>query len=114
LSAPARLVWRRTGAEPVEFPLEAEVLEIGRGEESAIRIDEPLVSRHHARLERRGETWVLCDLDSTNFTRVNGQRIRREMELSDGDELRFARAVCVFHQPVPKESTAPSRRAETA
>ena len=114
MSAAARLVWKRPAGEPVEFELEAEVIEIGRGEESAIRIDEPLVSRRHARLERRGDSWVVCDLDSTNFTRVNGQRILREMVLSDGDELRFARAVCTFQQPQATESDEASTRAQSA
>jgi penicillin-binding protein 1A len=94
----ARLVWLRPDAEPLEFALAGESAEVGRDGEVAIRIDEPLVSRRHARLERRGEAWVLIDLDSTNFTRVNGQRIRREHELDDGDELQFARARCVFHR----------------
>lgn len=92
----ARLIWLRAQGEPVEFPLEGEALDVGRDGEAAIRIEEPLVSRLHARLERRGEGWVVRDLDSTNFTRVNGRRIRREHELEDGDELRFARARCVF------------------
>ena len=95
----AKLVWERGDGEEVEFPLEQDVLEVGRDEAVAIRIDEPLVSRRHARFERRGEVWLLRDLDSTNFTRVNGQRIRREQELSDGDELRFARARCHFRSP---------------
>jgi penicillin-binding protein 1A len=92
----ATLVWRRGEGDVVEFPLDADALEVGRDEDVAVRIDEPLVSRRHARLERRGDVWVVQDLDSTNFTRVNGQRIRREQELSDGDELQFARARCVF------------------
>ena len=59
-------------------------------------MDEPLVSRRHARIERRGEAWFVVDLGSTNFTRVNGERVRRERELADGDELQFARALCRF------------------
>jgi len=92
----AHLVWRRGEDDLVEFPLEGDALEVGRDEGVAIRIDEPLVSRRHARLERRDGVWTVRDLDSTNFTRVNGQRIRREQELSDGDELQFARARCLF------------------
>ncbi len=92
----AQLVWRRGEDDLVEFPLDEDVLEVGRDEGVAIRIDEPLVSRRHARLERRDGVWTVRDLDSTNFTRVNGQRIRREQELSDGDELQFARARCQF------------------
>ncbi len=92
----AKLVWTRADGEVVEFPLEQDVMEVGRDEAAPIRIDEPLVSRRHARLERRGGVWLLSDLDSTNFTRLNGQRIRREQELSDGDEVQFARARCQF------------------
>ncbi len=96
MSAPARLVWERPDGQRIEFPLDGEVFEVGRGEEAVIRIDEPLVSRRHARIERRGDGWVVADLDSTNFTRVNGQRVRSECALADGDELRFGRARCRF------------------
>ncbi len=78
------------------FPLDGEALEVGRDEDVAIRVDEPLVSRRHARLERRGEAWVVVDLGSTNFTRVNGERVVCERELAHGDELTFGRARCSF------------------
>lgn len=94
--AGARLVWERADGGRVEFPLDAEAHEVGRDEDVAIRVDEPLVSRRHARVERRGEGWVVVDLGSTNFTRVNGQRVRRECPLEHGDELRFGRARLLF------------------
>ncbi len=96
MSSGARLVWERSDGRRVEFPLAGDALEVGRDEEIAIRLDEPLVSRRHARLERRGEAWVVVDLGSTNFTRVNGERVRRERELAHGDELTLGRARCVF------------------
>ena len=96
MSPAARLVWERRDGRQVEFPLDGEALEVGRDEDVAIRVDEPLVSRRHARLERRGEAWVVVDLGSTNFTRVNGERVLRERELAHGDELRLGRAVCRF------------------
>ena len=96
MSAPARLVWLRADGATVEFPLDGEVHEVGRDEDDAIRVDEPLVSRRHARVERRGAGWVVVDLGSTNFTRVNGQRVRREHELEHGDELSFGRATLTF------------------
>jgi hypothetical protein len=37
---------------------------------------------------------VVVDLGSTNFTRVNGERVVRERELVHGDELRLGRARC--------------------
>ena len=96
MSPSPRLVWRRPDGREVEFSLDGEAFEVGRDEEVAIRVDEPLVSRRHARLERRGAAWVVVDLGSTNFTRVNGERLRRERELAHGDELRFGRAKCRF------------------
>ncbi len=96
MSSGARLVWRRRDGREVEFPLDGDSLEVGREEGVAIRVDEPLVSRRHARLERRGDAWVVVDLGSTNFTRVNGERVLRERELAHGDELRLGRARCRF------------------
>ena len=96
--AGARLVWMRPDGNEVEFPLAAGVLLIGRDEEADIRVDEPLVSRAHARIERRGGAFFVLDLGSTNLTRVNGEPVR-ERELRDGDELQFARARCRFVSP---------------
>jgi pSer/pThr/pTyr-binding forkhead associated (FHA) protein len=96
VSAPARLVWERPDGGRVEFPLDGEAHDVGRDEDVAIRVDEPLVSRRHARVERRGAGWVVVDLGSTNFTRVNGERVRRERELEHGDEVSFGRAKLVF------------------
>jgi pSer/pThr/pTyr-binding forkhead associated (FHA) protein len=94
VSAPATLVWTRPDGEKVEFALDADTLVVGR-EDAAIAIDEPLVSRQHARIERRDGGWVLVDLGSTNLTRVNGDVVR-ERELAHGDEVKFARATCRF------------------
>ena len=97
-AAAARLVWIRPDGHEVEFPLAAGVLLIGRDEEADIRVDEPLVSRAHARIERRGAAFFVLDLGSTNLTKVNGEPVR-ERELRDGDELHFARARCRFVSP---------------
>jgi pSer/pThr/pTyr-binding forkhead associated (FHA) protein len=91
----AKLVWLRKDGFPVEFPLVAEVLTVGRDEEADIRVDEALVSRHHARIERREGRYFVLDLGSTNRTRVNGTPVG-ERELHHGDEVRFARASCKF------------------
>ena len=68
---------------------------VGRDEGVDILVEEALVSRRHARIERRGEAWYVVDLDSTNLTRVNGEVVN-ERELVHGDEVRFARARCHF------------------
>ena len=90
----ARLVWERPDGESVEYALDQDTLVVGR-EDVDILVDEPLVSRQHARLERRDDGWVVVDLGSTNLTRVNGNAVR-ECLLADGDEVRFSRAKCRF------------------
>jgi pSer/pThr/pTyr-binding forkhead associated (FHA) protein len=94
------LVWERADGSRQEFLIAGPTAVIGRDPDADIRIDEPLVSRAHARIEGRGETFFVVDLGSTNLTRVNGE-IVAERELRDGDEVQFARARCAFVLPRP-------------
>jgi len=110
MASGARLVWERSDGSRVEFALEGTLLTVGRDEDAEVCVAEPLVSRHHARLERRGERWVVIDLGSTNLTRVNGVAVT-EQELRDGDELRFSRARCVFYEADHGSLTGPSASA---
>ncbi len=57
------------------------------------------VSRQHARIVRTGNQWSIIDLNSTNHTRVNGQRIEPQTPtpISDGTKLQFGRLVVTFH-----------------
>lgn len=91
----AQLVWERAEGDLVVFPLASDVTVVGREEGADVRIEAALVSRSHARIERRDARYYLIDLGSTNRTRVNGEVIT-ERELRDGDEVRFARALCRF------------------
>jgi S1-C subfamily serine protease len=68
---------------------------IGRSRRSTLRIDDESVSANHARLERRGETFWICDASSTNGTYLNGRRVG-EAQLSGGDTVRFGDAEFVF------------------
>jgi len=92
---PSRLVWEKKDGSRVEFPLEPRPLVVGRDEEADIRVDEPLVSRVHARIEPRDGGYAVIDLGSTNLTRVN-EEVVSERTLRHGDTVRFARARCVF------------------
>jgi len=60
-------------------------LTIGRGEECSIRLDGLLISNHHASVSRTNSGWTIEDLNSTNGTYVNGERItaRRSIQLED-------------------------------
>jgi hypothetical protein len=61
-------------------------LTIGRTADNALVLDDDRVSRRHARLQARDGVLVLLDLDSTNGTRVNGERVR-EVALGAGDVI---------------------------
>jgi hypothetical protein len=56
------------------------------------------VSRLHARLAQSGDQWTIEDLESTNFTFVNGKRIQPKtpMPLNDGAEIRLGRVALRF------------------
>jgi pSer/pThr/pTyr-binding forkhead associated (FHA) protein len=90
-----RLVWERADGSQLQFPIVTSPMTVGRDEDADIRVDEALVSRAHARIEKRGDIYVVVDLGSTNLTRVNGEVVL-ERELRHGDEVQFARAKCRF------------------
>jgi pSer/pThr/pTyr-binding forkhead associated (FHA) protein len=102
---PSRLVWEKPDGSREEFPLAPRPLVVGRDDDADIRVNEPLVSKAHARIEPRGAAWVVYDLGSTNLTRVNGEVVY-EKELKHGDEVRFARANCRFLVDVTDDPVA--------
>lgn len=104
----ARLVWAKGNGDRAEYPLDRDVLLVGRDPSADVRIDEPLVSRSHARIERRGAAYFVIDLGSTNYTRVNGVAVA-ERELKHGDELLFGRARCLFLLEGESEPAAGAR-----
>jgi len=60
---------------------------IGRGPECYLRVDEPMVSRRHARLRVTPTAVILEDLGSRNGSRVNGINASGNVELKAGDIL---------------------------
>lgn len=72
-----------------------EYLKIGRSEDNDIDLQMPNVSRYHARIERRGDGFVLRDLESTNGTWLRGQRINEHF-LQSGDTIRIGDAQLIF------------------
>lgn len=61
--------------------------------------DEGGVSRQHARIFMQGSQIVIEDLNSTNYTFVNQQRLvpRQPHPLQNGDEVRFGRVKLHFY-----------------
>ncbi|MBU1626806.1 GAF domain-containing protein [bacterium] len=79
----------------LKFNLEQEVTTVGRAIDNTIRINKNGVSRYHAKIELKGNTPVITDLDSKNGTRVNGLRIKEKI-LHDGDEIILGDAILSF------------------
>jgi hypothetical protein len=67
------------------------VAELGR--EGALSLDDPLVSRRHARLTVVDQGAVVEDLGSRNGTFVNGQQVHGPTALRDGDTLQVGTTV---------------------
>ncbi len=89
------LEWRKADGSCEAYTLTGDCARVGRDSANEVCLDEPLVSRFHARIERRDGRYFVVDMASTNRTRVNGAVVA-EQELKDGDELGFARVRCVF------------------
>jgi anti-anti-sigma factor len=71
-------------------PIKGSRFLIGRGPDCQLRLGSSMVSRSHARIERRGRKLFLRDLASTNGSKLNGRPLRdREVEISDGDRIQF-------------------------
>jgi len=79
-----------------ELDLAGSEVVIGRGPECQITIEDPLVSRQHARITVRGEMALIMDLGSRNGVRVNGELIRGETPLKHNDRVRLGTQDLVF------------------
>jgi adenylate cyclase len=87
-----------SGDERKEYELGPSSL-LGRHPDSTIQILDRVVSKEHARIERRGDgQFVLRDLGSLNGTHVRGQRIASEHLLHDGDEILMGTTRLLFKQ----------------
>jgi hypothetical protein len=69
---------------------------IGRAPSADIRIDDPRVSRLHARLEMREDGVYVEDLGSRNGTTVDGRAIGTNRRLEAGDEIGIGAASIIF------------------
>lgn len=70
-----RLVITGGAKEGLELSLPPEQLTIGRASESGLVIRDDYTSTHHARLLLWKDGWVIQDLDSTNGTFLDGDRV---------------------------------------
>src|SRR5213078_3741372 len=103
----ATLTIQLPGLAPVSHVLKDETITIGRLKGNSIVIDDASVSLTHARITRKNGDLYLKDLNSTNGTIVNGQRIN-EAKLHDLDRVSFADISAQFQAETPAEAAVPA------
>jgi DNA-binding winged helix-turn-helix (wHTH) protein len=70
---------------------------VGRDAAVQVRLDDPAVSRRHARIVVSGSGALLQDLDSKNGTFLDGERLTTTpVPLSDGSELAFGTMLATY------------------
>lgn len=81
-----------------EFDLPEGEVFIGRSPECQITIDDPLISRKHAKILVQGEKATLVDLGSRNGSRLNGRFVQGSVPLADSDRIRLGGQELVFFE----------------
>jgi hypothetical protein len=82
---------------------------VGRSQENDIVINDPNVSRNHARISRADNGFVVEDLGSTNGTLLDGAPIDRE-RIEGGDELTFGQSTARFIRRIDSPGEESGRR----
>jgi hypothetical protein len=93
-----RLVLRSGPTPGKSYPLEKVEAFIGRDVGNDITINDPEVSRRHARVFMQGANVVLEDLGSTNGTSVNGQRLFGPYVLHPGEIITFGEHISLVFE----------------
>jgi predicted component of type VI protein secretion system len=83
----ARLLWRDAQGIEGSLDLASTEIRVGRAMDCAIRTDDAMVSRHHARVFWGGGGYVLEDLSSANGVYFQEQRVQSHL-FKHGDAVR--------------------------
>jgi pSer/pThr/pTyr-binding forkhead associated (FHA) protein len=83
--------------------LRTPVANVGRADYNDLVIPDDSVSTVHAKFQRREGIWILVDLDSTNGSFVDGERVGGEAPLAPGALVRFGEVGAFFEPADPDE-----------
>jgi transcriptional regulator with PAS, ATPase and Fis domain len=81
--------------EPIEM---SEFLCFGSDQENHIVLSDDEMAAKHARIEKKGEYYLVRDLRSSNGTYVNGVKVL-ESYLTPGDVIKMGKTEFIFHSP---------------
>lgn len=106
----AKLVVLSAGSNGRAHELNVEKTTIGRVDDNSFQIAEPSVSSHHCEVLLRGSDVVIKDLNSTNGTFINGEKVA-ESVLKPGQTLRLGQIelqLWMEGMPMPTAAAAPA------
>jgi pSer/pThr/pTyr-binding forkhead associated (FHA) protein len=92
----ANLIVRKGRLKGHRFPIRVPIVNVGRAEYNDIVVPDPSVSTAHAKIQLREGIWMVVDLDSTNGTFVDGDRVSGDAPIAPGAVLRFGEVSVVF------------------
>jgi len=101
----AKLVILSQGLNGRTHELKVEKTTIGRVEDNSFQIAEPSVSSHHCEVLLRGNEVVIKDLNSTNGTFINDEKIT-ESVLKPGQTLRLGQIELRLEDGAPASAPA--------
>lgn len=105
-----KLIAQKGPSSGTSYLLEQQEIFMGRDLSNDIVVNDPEISRRHARLYKQGGNYVIEDLGSTNGTVVNGQKIRGPKQLATQDQITIGQSIAflfVDERPaaVPSDAT---------
>ena len=84
---------------PFEHLLQGDSVVIGRSSSSDLALGDRFLSRHHARLFRDGDRYLVEDLGSRNGTLLNGEQVLEPTPVKPGDVIRMSGSVLSIQLP---------------
>jgi len=92
----ANMLVRSGALKGQRIQLRTPVINIGRADYNDVVLPDESVSTSHAKLQRREGVWILTDVESTNGTFVDGERVQGDAPLAPGAMVRFGDVQLVF------------------
>jgi len=108
----AKLVLLSAGMTGRTHELKVDKTTIGRVEDNTFQITEPSVSSHHCEIWLRGTDVVVKDLDSTNGTFINNEKVT-ETVLKPGQVLRLGQIEMRLENDATTAAASPKKVDQT-
>ena len=99
-----------------QWPLTMNQYDLGRAVESSIFIDDPSVSRQHAKIIKSGSDILITDLGSSNKTAINNNPLTpgQPHRLKDNDQIKMGNLIFKFLEQGNIEAAGIQQLAEKA